>query len=192
MPAVLGGGMNFVFSRGEDFMDCEIISFNALQTFCKSCVVASAQNPPTKKGASMRRFFSILPVLMVVALVLTACGGAPPVTEPPAATAPATQPPATEPPAAGPLVLKTANTANITTWDPVASFSTEAAYLANVYEQLLRINPPSSAEQYTPLLATSWEVIADGLSWTFHLRDGVKFHDGESMNAGAVQQSQEG
>jgi hypothetical protein len=27
------------------------------------------------------------------------------------------------------LVLKIANTANITTWDPVASFSTEAAYM---------------------------------------------------------------
>jgi peptide/nickel transport system substrate-binding protein len=88
-------------------------------------------------------------------------------------------------------VLKTANTANITTWDPVASFSTEAAYLANVYEQLLRINPPGSAEQYTPLLATSWEVGADGLSWTFHLRDRVKFHDGEAMNAEAVKKSLE-
>ncbi len=55
-----------------------------------------------------------------------------------------------------PHVLKVANTANITTWDPVASFSTEAAYMANMYEQLLRINPPGSAEMYTPLLATSW------------------------------------
>ena len=55
-----------------------------------------------------------------------------------------------------PNVLKVATTANITTWDPVTSFSTEAFYLANIYEPLLRINPPGSAEPYTPLLATEW------------------------------------
>ena len=65
----------------------------------------------------------------------------------------------TEAPAAeGPNVLKVANTANITTWDPVGSFSTEAAYLANIYEQLLRVNPPGADEQFTPLLAESWEI----------------------------------
>src|SRR4051812_20442399 len=56
-----------------------------------------------------------------------------------------------------PNVLKVATTANITTWDPVKSFSTEAFYLGNIYEQLLRINPPGSEDPYTPLLATSWE-----------------------------------
>jgi ABC-type transport system substrate-binding protein len=85
--------------------------------------------------------------------------------------------------------LKIANTANITTWDPIESFSTEAAYMANVYEQLLRINPPGSAEQYTPLLAESWESNADGTVWTFNLRPGVTFHDGEPMNADAVVKS---
>jgi peptide/nickel transport system substrate-binding protein len=85
--------------------------------------------------------------------------------------------------------LKIANTANITTWDPIASFSTEAAYMANSYEQLLRINPPGSAEQYTPLLATSWESSEGGKVWTFNLREGVKFHDGEAMNADAVMKS---
>ena len=57
----------------------------------------------------------------------------------------------------GPLVLKVAATANITTWDPVKSFSTEALYMANIYEPLLWINPPGAAETYTPALATSWE-----------------------------------
>jgi peptide/nickel transport system substrate-binding protein len=121
-------------------------------------------------------------------VVLSACA---PATEAPEAAPPVEQP--TEKPALteepAPIVLKIANTANITTWDPVASFSTEASYLANVYEQLLRINPPGSAEIYTPLLAESWEVAADGLSYTFHLRSGVQFHDGEAMNADAVKKS---
>jgi len=85
--------------------------------------------------------------------------------------------------------LKIANTATFTTWDPVKSFSTEAAYMGNMYEQLLRINPPGSAEKYTPLLATSWETSADSLVWTFHLRPNVKFHDGESLTAEAVKLS---
>lgn len=120
--------------------------------------------------------------LLVVALILSACG--------PAGTdAPdVTQPPATDTPV-GPLVLKIANTATFTTWNPIKSFSTEAAYMGNMYEQLLRINPPGSAEKFTPLLATSWEVSEDGLTWTFHLRENVKFHDGEPMNAAAVVKS---
>ncbi|MBW2619388.1 MAG: hypothetical protein JRC92_10990 [Deltaproteobacteria bacterium] len=34
-----------------------------------------------------------------------------------------------------------------------------------------------------PALATSWEVSDDGLTWTFHLRQGVKFHNGREMTA---------
>jgi len=135
-------------------------------------------------------------VLLIVALLVTACGpGA--AEETAAPEAPAEQPAATEMPAeetaapAAPSVLKIANTANITTWDPVASFSTEAAYMANIYEQLLRINPPGSDEPFTPLLAESWEANEDGTVWTFHLRPGVTFHDGEPMNAEAVKMSLE-
>ena len=37
-----------------------------------------------------------------------------------------------------------------------------------------------------PGLATKWEQAQDGLSWTFTLRQGVKFHDGTLFNAEAV------
>ncbi|MFH1907254.1 MAG: ABC transporter substrate-binding protein [Chloroflexota bacterium] len=123
--------------------------------------------------------------LMVAVLMLSACG--------PAATPTlaATQPPApTKPPTpVPPKVLKIANTATFTTWDPVKSFSTEAAYMGNMYEQLLRINPPGSAEKFTPLLAERWESNADGTVWTFYLRPNVKFHDGEPLTADAVKMS---
>ncbi len=132
----------------------------------------------------MKRYPLFVSLFVALTMVLSACGGGAATTEAPPAEQP-TQAPAP----AVPQVLKIANTANITTWDPVASFSTEAAYMANVYEQLLRINPPGSAEQFTPLLAESWESNDDGTVWTFHLREGVKFHDGEPMNAEAVKKS---
>ncbi len=37
-----------------------------------------------------------------------------------------------------------------------------------------------------PGLATSWDVSEDGTEYTFHLREGVTFHDGEPFNADAV------
>jgi len=36
-------------------------------------------------------------------------------------------------------------------------------------------------------LATSWESAPDGMSWTFKLRKGVKFHDGEPFNAKVIE-----
>jgi peptide/nickel transport system substrate-binding protein len=130
----------------------------------------------------MKRFTLFVSLIVLLSMLLSACGGgAPAATDAPAGTeAPAaTEAAATEAPAAGPVVLKYASSANITTWDPIASFSTEAAYMANMYEQLVRVNPPGSAEPFSPLLAESWEKSDDGLVWTFKLRSGVKFHDGE-------------
>ena len=37
-----------------------------------------------------------------------------------------------------------------------------------------------------PGLAETWEASDDGLTWTFHLREGVVFHDGSSLDANDV------
>jgi peptide/nickel transport system substrate-binding protein len=39
---------------------------------------------------------------------------------------------------------------------------------------------------FVPYLASSWDISEDGLDWTFHLRDGVTFHDGTPLDAEAV------
>lgn len=39
---------------------------------------------------------------------------------------------------------------------------------------------------YHPWLAESWEEAADGMSWTFKLKPGVTFHNGEPFNAATV------
>ncbi len=86
-------------------------------------------------------------------------------------------------------VLKVAHTANITTWDPIASFSTEAQYMGNMYEPLIWATPAGAAEEYVPGLATSWSTSEDGLTWTFELEQGVTFHDGEPFDAAAAKAS---
>ncbi|MGM7668277.1 ABC transporter substrate-binding protein [Microbacterium sp. A93] len=83
-------------------------------------------------------------------------------------------------------VLTVAASAAVTTWDPITSFSTEALYLGNLYEPLLWKNAEGSAEEFTPAIAESWETSEDGLTWTFHIREGVTFHDGEVVDAAAV------
>jgi len=88
-----------------------------------------------------------------------------------------------------PNVLKVAHTADITTWDPVKSFSTEALYLGNMYEPLVYATPEGAAEPFAPGLATDWSVSDDGLTWTFNLEEGVTFHDGEPFNAEAAKAS---
>ena len=45
---------------------------------------------------------------------------------------------------------------------------------------------PDHAGNYSPRLATSYDVSEDGLEWTLHLRVGVTFHNGEDFNADDV------
>ena len=53
----------------------------------------------------------------------------------------------------------------------------------NVLEGLTKINMDGSV---TPLLADSWTMDPDGKSYTFKLKRGVKFHDGEAFDAADV------
>lgn len=52
--------------------------------------------------------------------------------------------------------------------------------LYNVYETLVRLQPDGSI---APLLAESWELSDDGLTYAFTLRDDVTFHNGDAMTS---------
>jgi peptide/nickel transport system substrate-binding protein len=53
----------------------------------------------------------------------------------------------------------------------------------NLYEGLVRIDREGRVQ---PLLAKSWEVSPDGLSYSFRLQQGVKFHDGTAFDSADV------
>lgn len=72
-------------------------------------------------------------------------------------------------------------------WDPAVSFSNEIIVMTNVYQGLLSYD--SQTNKFKGVLATSWSESKDGLTWTFNLRHGVRFHDGTLMTSAQVKSS---
>ncbi len=142
---------------------------------------------------NLRRSIAILPVL---ALVVAACtGGGAPTTEttaPPettSSTAPAvtttqatttTAPPTSAVPEVRIGLQLEPPTLDLTT---TAAAAIPQVLLYNVYETLVKLDETGSIQ---PLLAESWELSDDGLEYTFQLRKGVKFHNGDPFNADTV------
>jgi ABC-type transport system substrate-binding protein len=56
----------------------------------------------------------------------------------------------------------------------------------NTNLKLIFIENGTNAHVYIPVLATSWSLSADGLTWTFNLRNGVYFSNGDKFNAYVV------
>mgnify|MGYP001168746870 CR=1 FL=1 len=75
----------------------------------------------------------------------------------------------------------------ITEWDPAVSYSNEIIAMANMYETLTYYD--SVAKELQPRLATEWSASDDGLTWTFKLREGVKFHTGRELDATAAKEA---
>lgn len=70
-------------------------------------------------------------------------------------------------------------------FDPIFNDDGETfRVIRQVYDTLIQ-NKPGTAD-LEPALASSWEHDAPGKVWTFHLRTGVKFHDGTPLDAAAV------
>lgn len=66
--------------------------------------------------------------------------------------------------------------------DPTANTAAaiDRVVFANIYEGLVKVDRNGA---FVPGLAVGWDVYADGLTYTFHLRQGVTFHNGEVFSA---------
>lgn len=65
--------------------------------------------------------------------------------------------------------------------DPaIGSDTSSQVALVNLYDTLVF---PDTKGTPLPHVAESWEVSSDGLTWTFYLRSGIKFHDGSELTA---------
>ena len=147
----------------------------------------------------MRTFASIINpwqtmgLVAILLLVAVACGGA----AAPAANTPATQPQVEVQPTAVPTtaaqpaapaeveihpgkVTQLVPALGTERFDYAFAGGPSVIYLRVLHGMLISTNPKT---ELIPGIATDWSVSSDGLSWTYTIRKGVKFHDGTDLTA---------
>jgi len=132
-----------------------------------------------------RKFMTIMVVLTMLAVALGACA---PKATPVPTQAPTKAPPAKEvptvaptevPPPPEPVTLRIGAT---TIWDAINPALGWESYTLRYWfhDGLIEW---AELQTFEPGLAETWTVSADGLVWTFKIREGVTFHDGTPCTA---------
>lgn len=132
-----------------------------------------------------KRAYGFLVALVGGALVLSACGVKPAAPAPSSTPSPAPSAPGAKKPTIGGVFTDRIPS------DPdlLIPYFGKSAYGGSVWGQvmgaggLLYINEKNEPEAY---FAKSWKSSDDNLTWTFTLRDDVKFHDGKPLTADDV------
>ena len=113
----------------------------------------------------MKKQLILVTLVMTGALALTACGGG-------SKSAKNTNG----------KVLTIEMGPEVETIDPALNTTNDGAnYITYLFDNLLRVDKDG---KIAPSMAEKYEVSDDGLTWTFHLRDGLKWSDGSDFTAG--------
>ena len=127
----------------------------------------------------VKKLLSLAMALVMISTVITSCGGAPSASDNPGEVSKA------------PISQEGVNTgkddsiviavsSDILSMDPYRYNETLTnQFMLHIYEPLIFFDDNS---QVQPMLAEKWEVSDDG-DYTFHLRKGVKFHDGDELTS---------
>jgi peptide/nickel transport system substrate-binding protein len=145
-----------------------------------------------------KKFLAFCSILIMLGMLASACAPAATqapaeATVPPATTAvqqnTAVPPTATTEPTIAPTespslvggTLSEALTVDPDTLDPQKTYlGASNLIMMFIYSSLIAKDAQGN---YVPYLATSWEVAPDGMTYTFHLRQDVKFHNGDPLTA---------
>ncbi len=89
--------------------------------------------------------------------------------------------------ASEPTTLTYATIGDVDTLDPAWNYENFGDnVILNTYEQLVTYDG-ENASAFVPLLAEDYDISADGTVYTFNIRDGVKFHEGQDLTAEDVE-----
>ncbi len=131
--------------------------------------------------------FKGLSIIILIGLLLTACGGATQAAEEPTAEATQVSVEATEAPVVSGGILTVGIPVEPETLDPGDGVYVQEQFIAmNLFDSLLSIAPDGTL--YAGL-ASAWEPNAEYSEFTFTLREDVTFHDGTAFKADAVKAS---
>jgi len=98
---------------------------------------------------------------------------------------------AAEPEEAGPVSFNSADPTTFTwvtfgdidTLDPAWNYESFGdGFLEDIYDTLVDYKGPDATD-FVGELATNWEISEDGMTYTFYIREGVKFHEGQDLTA---------
>lgn len=126
--------------------------------------------PTGEGGVNLKRAVFLFLVVAMVASMMVGC------------SSPAPTPKDTPKTAVKDTVIQELKS-DISTLDPQYNVATiSAVVFGNIYEPLVYYQDG----KFVPNLATKWEGSPDGLTYTFTLKQGVKFHNGETLKADDV------
>ena len=129
------------------------------------------------KPNAFKRALLLIAALAVLPVSLYGCTGGTEPTPSPSASAQTG-----EPSYGGSVTVGIAQDLN--SLDPhLASTAGTREVLFNLFEGLMKVSPDG---EVVPAVARDYEVSADGLTYTFPLREGVKFHNGQTVTAADV------
>jgi peptide/nickel transport system substrate-binding protein len=133
------------------------------------------------KGLACKQLYVTMAVLLFCMFLIAGCGGSPGAITTTAATS---SPAATKvSPKYGGKVTRGNVGSPLNLGNPAKrNAASDMGIISPCVETLMGV----AYGNYTPRLAESWDIAADGKAITFHIRKGVKFHDGTDLNAAAV------
>lgn len=135
----------------------------------------------------MRNLYSVASRLMAVSMLLSACGGNASASETSVPVSAELTAVSSEGPARtgspDPSTFVQAVFGEPETLDPALGYDTASnEIIQNIYEPLVFYDGIHT-DRFVPMLAESWDVSENGITYTFRIRSGVVFHEGQTLTA---------